>query len=268
MNEWTENLFVKKGNLFLKLMNRKWEKAERTVNAIEKILKKNGIEKGKILDLMCGNGRIAIYLAKKGYDVVGLDLSPIFIEDAKERVEEFGVEDKVKFMKEDVRRLEKIGFENEFDCILNVWTSIGYFGKKTDEKMFRNLRDLSKKNGIFGIFECASREYLLNKFSPMVIDKIEDLILIQKNNFNLLTSTVESTWEFYKKEERDLKHIEDFVITHYLYSISELVYLLENTGWRVDELYRDLENLKSFQPDKLRKSIKDTKINLIAKKKA
>jgi len=34
------------------------------------------VGKSKVLDLMCGNGRISINLAKLGYKVVGIDTSP------------------------------------------------------------------------------------------------------------------------------------------------------------------------------------------------
>ena len=66
--------------MFLRIMNEKWKTAEAEANAIAKLLRKHGLEKGKVLDLMCGNGRISINLAKLSYKVVGIDISPMYIE--------------------------------------------------------------------------------------------------------------------------------------------------------------------------------------------
>jgi 2-polyprenyl-3-methyl-5-hydroxy-6-metoxy-1,4-benzoquinol methylase len=37
---------------------------------------------GRILDIGCGTGQVANYLAKRGYDVTGIDLSPLFVKEA------------------------------------------------------------------------------------------------------------------------------------------------------------------------------------------
>ncbi len=51
-----------------------------------------------MLDLMCGNGRISINLAKLSYKVVGIDISPMYIEDARGRAKEHNVAEDVKFL--------------------------------------------------------------------------------------------------------------------------------------------------------------------------
>lgn len=40
---------------------------------------------GRVLDIGCGAGRVAIYLQKAGHDVVGIDISPLAVETARER---------------------------------------------------------------------------------------------------------------------------------------------------------------------------------------
>lgn len=46
---------------------------------------------GRLLDLGCGQGRNAVWLADAGYDVLGLDLSPVAIEQARRLAAEAGV---------------------------------------------------------------------------------------------------------------------------------------------------------------------------------
>src|SRR5439155_21947315 len=55
---------------------RKWPKAER---------KAMRLARGRVLDVGCGAGRVALYLQERGHDVVGIDLSPLAVEIARRR---------------------------------------------------------------------------------------------------------------------------------------------------------------------------------------
>lgn len=50
------------------------------------------IESGSVITLGCGVGRETIYLAKKGFDVLGLDFSPTAIKHARRRAAAEGVD--------------------------------------------------------------------------------------------------------------------------------------------------------------------------------
>ncbi|KAA9340065.1 class I SAM-dependent methyltransferase [Adhaeribacter soli] len=78
----------------------------------------------KILDLACGKGRHAIYLNQKGYHVTGIDLSPQSIAVAKESENE-----RLHFAVHDMREVFR---PNEFDFVLNLFTSYGYFASETE----------------------------------------------------------------------------------------------------------------------------------------
>src|SRR5437667_115011 len=56
----------------------------------------------RILDLPCGQGRHAIELARRRYDVTGVDLSPYLLDVAKARAKTAGVE--VRWLEGDIRR--------------------------------------------------------------------------------------------------------------------------------------------------------------------
>ncbi|MDX1651784.1 MAG: class I SAM-dependent methyltransferase [Brumimicrobium sp.] len=84
----------------------------------------------KCLDLACGKGRHALYLNKKGLDVVGLDLSENSISKAKELEK--------KGLHFDVHDMREVYKDNEFDVVFNLFTSFGYFDSSKD-----NLRVLT-----------------------------------------------------------------------------------------------------------------------------
>lgn len=78
----------------------------------------------KVLDLACGKGRHSIYLNKKGFEVIGIDLSEESIKQAKKSENE-----KLHFAVHDMRKVFK---ENTFDYVLNLFTSFGYFEEETE----------------------------------------------------------------------------------------------------------------------------------------
>lgn len=79
-------------------------------------LKKGLKHKCKALDICCGAGTNTVYLAEKGFDVTGVDISPTAIEYAKRKAAEANV--KVHFMIQDFLQLP---FEDEdFDFIYDM----------------------------------------------------------------------------------------------------------------------------------------------------
>lgn len=83
----------------------------------------------RILDLPCGQGRHAIELARRGYDVTGMDLSDYLLGVARERAAIAGVT--VRWLSGDMR--DPIPNET-FDVVANLYTSFGYFGDEADDR--------------------------------------------------------------------------------------------------------------------------------------
>lgn len=84
----------------------------------------------RVLDVPCGEGRIAGRLARRGCEVVGVDASARFLELGRERWPE------VTFRMGDMRQL---AFESEFDAVLNWFTSFGYFDRATNDAVLRSF---------------------------------------------------------------------------------------------------------------------------------
>ncbi|MEM2479082.1 MAG: class I SAM-dependent methyltransferase [Candidatus Pacearchaeota archaeon] len=105
---------------------------------IIKFLKKSD----KVLDLACGYGRITIPLAKKGYRIEGLDISPNLIKEAKKRAKKLRL--KLKFKIADMRALPYK--DNSFDKILCLWSSFNHLLTFKDQlrainEIYRVLRE-------------------------------------------------------------------------------------------------------------------------------
>lgn len=72
----------------------------------------------RALDLGCGTGRNAVYLARHGWEVTAVDYTPQAVRAAGERARAEGVE--VRFLDGDVTRLEGLGLGAGYDLILDA----------------------------------------------------------------------------------------------------------------------------------------------------
>jgi len=250
MNDWTEKLFLDHSDLFLKLLDERWTRTEDIVNGMVKVLSDYGITSGNVLDLCCGNGRISIYFAKKGFKAVGVDLSKVFLEDAKRKAKVHKVARKVTFLEGDVRKLKKVmgKVSQPFDVVVNAWTSIGYFSRKDDLNMFKQARELSRKGAILLISETMHSEFLSLKFTPTSYMEIDDLVILDSRKYDPTTLQINSSWTFYRKRGQDLIFIDKVEIDQHIYSLSGLSSLLRKACWEPVAFYGSFSTLQPFSP--------------------
>ena len=72
---------------------------------------------GRALDLGCGTGRDAVYLAGEGWTVTGVDGVPAALGEARERAVTAGAE--VDWVEGDVTRLGELGLREGYDLVLD-----------------------------------------------------------------------------------------------------------------------------------------------------
>jgi SAM-dependent methyltransferase len=98
-------------------------------------------EGARILDLPCGYGRHAALLARRGFRMVGVDLSPAMLAEARRR---FAEGPRLRFRRDDMRRIE---FREEFDAVINLYTSFGYFTPTQNVTALRRMARALRPGG-------------------------------------------------------------------------------------------------------------------------
>lgn len=145
----------------------------------------------KILDIGCGTGRHAIELAKRGYQVTGVDLSESQLKRAAEKAEDASVD--VRFLQRDARDLN---FNREFDLAIMICE--GAFPlMETDEMNFKILENAANALTSGGKIILTT----LNALFPLY-HSVKDFVnadsqggTSSQNTFDLLTFRDKSTFE-------------------------------------------------------------------------
>lgn len=142
--------------------------------------------KAQFLDLACGKGRHAVYLNKKGFPTIGIDLSPESIAFASRFENE-----NLQFYVQDMRKPFRI---NYFDYVLNLFTSFGYFEhEKDDMAVMNSICKMLKKNGTLVIdfmnVRCVqeniipTQEKTINDISFKITKQIENNFIVKQIHF-------------------------------------------------------------------------------------
>lgn len=132
----------------------------KAANELEKIMEYVPLKKGmKVIDLCCGNGRHARWLARRGFYVTGIDLSTALLKKAIELTE--GIP--VQYQRGDIRNIPLL---QEYDGAFNLFTSFGYFTDDAEnELVFTKASDALKNNGWF-VFDYLNPTYVKNNLVP------------------------------------------------------------------------------------------------------
>lgn len=97
---------------------------------------------GHVLDLGCGEGGNAIYLAKKGFKVTCVDISPTAIKRIKEKSKKLKLKITAK-----ISDLESFTIKRKYDLILStgVFHLLSY---KKGVALIKNIKEMTKKGGV------------------------------------------------------------------------------------------------------------------------
>lgn len=78
------------------------------------------VKPGRAFDLGCGTGTNAIYLAQRGFDVIGLDVSRRAIGLARRKARSSNVANKVRFERGDVTLMRRWAISNSIDFAFDI----------------------------------------------------------------------------------------------------------------------------------------------------
>ena len=111
-----------------------------------------------VLEPACGSGRLAVGLAKEGFQVTGYDLSQEMVEFATNKIAKASLQDRATVLRGDMASMT---FDEEFDVAVNPINSIGYL--LSDDDILSHLRNTAtalRPGGVYLVqLGCADEQF-------------------------------------------------------------------------------------------------------------
>ncbi len=174
-----------------------------------------------VLDQCCGLGRLTVELALRGHQLTGVDITPSYLEAARESAADEGLT--AEWVLSDVRRFHR---PDSYDLVLNLYTSFGYFDNPSDDRDVAANAYRSLVSGGVYIIETLGKEIAVRDFTEGEwFERAGAVVLTEFEPMN--------DWEFLKNRWILLKGAKRFERTfkQRLYAATELRRLLLEAGF-------------------------------------
>ncbi len=203
------------------------EQTQREANYIETLLDVHA--PAHLLDVPCGDGRLALELIARRYRVTGIDNAPDMLAIAQQSAAESNLAERFTAEERDMRDLP---WRDTFDGAYCFWESIGYFDDDGNRAFFSAVAAALKPGARF-VFDTHIMETMLPHIHRRDWQRVgDDLLVMEAHEYDHTTSVLTRHWVVVKDgqtEERSL--------SSRLYSYRELVALVKAAGFASVEDY-------------------------------
>lgn len=235
MAAWYEESF---GEDYLRVYNYRDEQG--AAHEVHEMISWLKLESGtKVLDLCCGMGRHSLSLAEKGYEVTGMDLSDVLLDEAKQA----DGSENVNWVQGDMRELPLA--DEEFGAVVNLFTSFGYFKEDAEHvRVLKEIRRVLRPGGRF-IVDFMNPPHVKRHLKPYS-EREEDGLKIEERR------TIEDG--FVKKhitiipQSEDGGEVREYDERVKLYTLETFTKMLEEAGLELDEV-RGSYDEKRYEKD-------------------
>ncbi len=212
---------------------------ERWADYIENIFSRYGKNPSLVCDLACGTGNITIPLARRGYDMTGIDVSGDMLNAARKKAGELDI----LFLNQNMASLDLYGTMDAFTCMID---GINYIiSPKSLLDMLIKIKTCFLEPGGIVIFDISTRHKLKNVIgSETFIHSERDIFYAWRNKYiegrdlsdMLLTFFVREKRGGYRRfEERHLQRA---------YTERQIRSVLKRAGFEHTDVYDEL----TFEP--------------------
>ena len=197
------------------------------------ILQQEGLQPRTAADLACGTGSVALLLAEKGLDVIGVDMSEEMLCVAFQRAQD--MENPPKFI---CQKLQELYLPRGIDLAVSALDSIDYITDPADcEKAFQRVYRALNPGGIF-IFDVNTPEKLRAMDGQVFLDEDDDVYCVWRGSFDPDTNICTYGMDLFQRQgnywqRSGEEHCE------YAYSQAELVQYLKDAGFTHIRVYGD-----------------------------
>ena len=193
-----------------------------------------------LLDLACGTGSISVEMAKRGYDVIGVDSSIGMLNSARSKAYENDMQ--ILLLNQSMDELDLYG---TVDCAVCVLDSINHLDDAAQvRKTFEKVSLFMNPGGAFA-FDVNTLYKHKNVLGDNVfVYDLDELYCIWQNSWNEEDSSVDISLDFFEEEDGAYyRSGESF--TERAYELDDIALWLEEAGFEVVGIYDDMTTEKA-----------------------
>lgn len=208
---------------------------DETAKYVADILSENGIKKGILLDLACGTGTMSVQMAKRGYEVIGIDNSPEMLSEAREKAYE--AKEDILFLCQDMCDIDLYG---TVECTICLLDSLNHLESEEElQAAFKGVSLFTVPGGLF-IFDVNTQykhKYVLGN-NTFVYDN-DDVYCVWQNEYDDESKTVEIFLDFFEEENGLYRRSSEY-FTECAFSDETIRRLLKEAGFSNVKAYGEL----------------------------
>ena len=182
----------------------------------------------RVLNIACGTGSIDVLLARRGYEMSGIDLALEMLTWAKEKAKRQGIN--LTLWQQDMKQLT---VAKPYDAALCLYDSINYM--KTEEELetaFKKVSEALIPNGMF-IFDVTTEHNIVKHFHRQTFaENHETFSYIWKNMYFHKENVCKTILTFFLKENDCYRKYDELHIQK-IFSVHQVKNLLEQTGFKL-----------------------------------
>ncbi len=202
-----------------------------------------GITGGILLDLGCGTGSMSIEMAKRGFDVIGVDSSVGMLNEARRKCFESGKD--ILLLNQNMQEIDLFGTVDAAICVLDGINHLPSFDEV--KRTFEKVSLFMNPGGIFAfdVNTLFKHEKILadNAF----IYELDGMFCTWQNSFNQGDGSVDIDLDFFEEED-GVYYRSSESFTERAYELDEIKQWLEDAGFEITGIYDDM-TLESIKPD-------------------
>ena len=206
---------------------------ESTVAFYETILEQEHLKPRTAVDLACGTGSVTAILARKGLQVIGVDMSEEMLTEAAEKAMEQGIAPMFVCQK-----LQQLRLPRGVDLAVCALDSLDYITDPDDcREAIRRVYRVLNPGGIF-IFDVNTPEKLRAMDGQIFLDEDDDVYCVWRGEFDGETNICSYGMDlFQRRGETWVRSFEEH--REYAYSAQQLVGYLKEAGFTHIRVYGD-----------------------------
>lgn len=233
MGPWYADFF---DDLYLRIFDPELD-AARTAGEVDGVVALGRLApRVRVLDVACGQGRHAIELAARGYQVTGVDRSAVLLDHARRRADAAGVH--VEWRAMDMR--EPAG-RGRFDAAINLFSSFGYLEDDAEDQRALDAIATALVPGGVLVQEIGHRDAQIRDLRPADVHQLDGgLVLVEQRRLDLRSSRLTVDYVVLQDDRVVARRRHRLR----LYALTELRAMHARAGLHVESVYGGLDGVE------------------------